>query len=273
MGLRHDTDQWKLPYFVNEGEITHLEDFSGKPPYDKSDYHPWDIGLKVVVTFKKKNGGTYDGEFWLGGDIAKNEKGEWIGWANAWRLNKFLCEFGIRVGEDGIPEIDQPGIPTEIISELQGKHVMLLRYVKKENPERKGHYWYGKFNVLRYLSSPDDSSAYADVREELIGHFLKSVERGYPSDYSPEILKSKPPVQKKKLSVPVDDENIRPEVLYSSTEDAEHPPDFDAPPARGIIGVLQALSEQANVEQKVSPASNSKNEFDNGSQEKPKKKQ
>ena len=200
MALKSDADNtpksggsylryFKAPYFTTIGKITRLKDFSGTPPYDKSDFHPWDIGLQVVVTFPKKNGGTYDWKFWLGGDVTKDEKGEWISWMpTAWRLNNFLQEFGVQVGMNGIPEINKSAIPNQIIDELQGKHVMVLSYVRAENQDKGGGYLYGKFDQFKYLPSPDDASACEEAKKDLIRRFRKSVDKGYPKNYSPELL-------------------------------------------------------------------------------------
>ena len=165
-------NQWKKRtygpgIFVNEVTIADAQDVSGTSlPFMAQ---PVDIGIKLVLEI----GRDFQPEMTIAGNFKRDlETGEVVGWGGAFIVQEALARLGY------IGELDKNNrIPPDALADLVGKKFLRLSYVSG----------IGKTNAKRYsawnlIGSPDEGA------ESLVARFKKSLTRGYPKNYRPELL-------------------------------------------------------------------------------------
>jgi hypothetical protein len=154
--------------FINKVTIAGVENLSGKCP-DFLRSAP-DVWLKLTLDVGRSFQPTMDffGEF-----KRDDQTREIIDWGSAFKVKNLLANLGIEgnLGEDG-------SLPKAMIEQLVGKEFYRLQYVSKLKENGK----------LQYSDWTD--AVETENPERLAKAFLKSVERGYPRNYSPDLVDS-----------------------------------------------------------------------------------
>jgi hypothetical protein len=151
--------------YINKATIISVEDISGEQlTYMKQ---PCDLGLRVTVDI----GRAFMPTMTFAGNFKIGDKG--IEWGNAFRVRNFIRN----VLPHGASLTEENKIPTEVLENLIGKEFYRLSYIsgKKEDGKLKYAEW---SEVGRPTGTP----------EELHVAFRRSLEKGYPKNYSPDAL-------------------------------------------------------------------------------------
>ena len=151
---------------VNEVTIADVGDVSGEtgPFFDR----PWDIGVRLFLEV----GRDFQPELVSAGEFKRNAKGEVIGWGSAFVVQEAL----MRLGYSG--DLDSANrIPFKVLQSLVGKKFLRLTYVSRLND--KGRVKYTDWNQIGTLE---------EGPAELVNRFKRSLSRGYPKNYRPEVL-------------------------------------------------------------------------------------
>ena len=152
--------------FISLVTIVDVEDISGStPPFMN---FPIDIGLKLHLDVGK---GFYP-QMIIAGNFQRNFPSDEVsGWGSAFVVQDFLNKLGFtgRLNKDN-------KIPVNIIQSIIGKKFYRLSYVSgiKEDEKLK----YSDWNII---STEDEGAEY------LADKFYKSVLKGYPKNYRPEL--------------------------------------------------------------------------------------
>jgi hypothetical protein len=155
--------------YISEATIVSAEDKSGTKPEFLSSTPSLYIAIKLDI------GKDFQPEMSFFGDFKRDEQNPAVivDWGSAYRVRNLFTAAGIHrnINEDG-------SIPQDMIEDLIGKKILRLQYVsgRKDNGKLKYYDW----NDM-VLGAKDDPKRFADL-------FFKSVERGYPKNYSPEAL-------------------------------------------------------------------------------------
>lgn len=153
--------------FISEVEIVDAEDISGEVlPHLQQ---PFDIGVRL----KLEIGRSFQPEFVIAGNFKRDElSGEVIGWGSAFVVQEALSRLGFK----GDLEPDNR-IPEGVVPSLVGKRFLRLSYVSglKEN----GKLRYNDWNMIATLE---------EGAESLLKRFERSLSRGYPRNYRPELM-------------------------------------------------------------------------------------
>ena len=165
-------NQWKKRtygpgIYVNEVTIAEAQDVSGSSlPFMAM---PVDIGIKLVLEI----GRDFQPEMTIAGNFKRDlATGEIIGWGGAFVVQEALS----RLGFTGTLDRNNR-IPPEIVAGLVGKKFLKLSYVSglsRTNAKR-----YSAWNLI---GTPEEGA------ESLVARFKKSLTRGYPKNYRPELL-------------------------------------------------------------------------------------
>lgn len=162
---------WKKPghglgIYVNEVTVIGAEDISG---VELRFGNMFDIGIKLTVDV----GRDFYPELIIAGNFKHDpDSSEVIGWGGAFVVQEALS----RLGYTGNLE-KQNNIPEEVLREAIGKRVLRLTYVsgRKENGKPR----YSDWNLIATVE---------EGAQFLVNRFRRSLARGYPKNYRPELL-------------------------------------------------------------------------------------
>lgn len=139
---------------------------------DGSEYTTWKPDIAVKITFDV--GASFEPVDTIAGSFKKDISGEVIDWGSAFKVADF---FKIALGNPDLELTEDNSIPEEWLSQIIGTEIYRLTYVYGFNADtNKGKY------------KPWD--LYNKNPEKLIEAFHKSVAKGYPKDYNPEVLET-----------------------------------------------------------------------------------
>ena len=180
-------NQWKKSshgpgIYVNEVKVVEIEDISGTQlPFMQE---PVDIGIKLKVDI----GRDFLPEMIIAGNFKReHDTGEVIGWGGAFVVQEVLS----RLGFTG--ELDRNNrIPPEALAGAVGKKFLRLTYISGVG--RSG----GKrYTSWHQVATPSEGA------ENLVERFKRSLRRGFPKNYAPDILEQ--PVREDETSKLLDD--------------------------------------------------------------------
>ena len=153
------------PYFIQTANIKAV-----KPLYQNEVFGIlWDIDLCLLLEVKKQDGSTFDYQLNIRGTFKKDDSGRIIGWGSNFKIQKLFNNLSIvgLINSDGT--IDDKGL-----QQLIGKDVFVLNYISGTKED-------GRIKYQMY-------DAVAQDRESILSDFLKSVDRGYPRNYNPDVV-------------------------------------------------------------------------------------
>ena len=157
--------------YVNTVTILAAEDISGTAlPFMEN---PFDIAIRLILDV----GRDFQPELVIGGQFKRDaSSGEVIGWGNAFVVQEALS----RLGYTGPPDPNN-SIPPSVLETLVGKQFLRLSYTSGVKDTGK----------LRY-SDWNQIASVEDGAENLVKRFKRSLTRGYPKNYHPEVLDAEP---------------------------------------------------------------------------------
>jgi hypothetical protein len=153
--------------FISRVTIIKAEDISGKViPYLDN---PFDIAVKLTLDIGKE----FHPELTIGGMFKRDlETGEVVGWGSGFIVQDALAKLGFT----GTLE-QHNRLPKQAIDSLVGKEFLRLSYVSGLRDGGKP-----KYSDWNMISSVDEGP------DALLERFKKSLTKGYPRNYHPEIL-------------------------------------------------------------------------------------
>jgi hypothetical protein len=155
--------------YVSEATIIDAQDHSGTMPSFLKTIP--DIYLVVTLDIGKD----WTPEMSFFGDYKRDERNPEVivDWGSAFKVRNLFTACGIHreLNDDGT-------IPKDMVNDLIGKKILRLQYVSgaRENGRLKYSDW-----SEQVLPANEDPKKLADL-------FFKSVQRGYPKNYSPDVL-------------------------------------------------------------------------------------
>lgn len=155
--------------FISEATIINAQDHSGTMPSFLKTIP--DIYLVLTIDIGKE----WTPEMSFFGDYKRDERSPEVivDWGSAFKIRNLFSACGIHreINDDGT-------IPGDMVKELTGKKILRLQYVSgvRENGKLKYSDW-----TEQVLPADGDPRKLAEL-------FFKSVERGYPKNYSPDVL-------------------------------------------------------------------------------------
>ncbi len=158
--------------FVSEATVAAIEDISGQPlPFRDQ---PCDIGIRLTLDI----GRDFQPDLYISGDFKRADTGEITGWGGAFIVQEALS----RLGYSGVLT-DENRIPEGVLAGCVGRKIYRLSYVTGMKDSGKPRY--------------NDWSQFATLEEgadELVHRFKRSLAKGYPRNYRPEVLEEQPAV-------------------------------------------------------------------------------
>jgi hypothetical protein len=155
--------------FISEATIIDAQDHSGTMPSFLKTIP--DIYLVVTLDIGKE----WTPEMSFFGDFKRDRKNpnEIVGWGSAFKIRNLFtaCEIHRELNDNGT-------IPKDMVNDLIGKKILRLQYVSgaRENGRLKYSDW-----TEQVLPANEDPKKLADL-------FFKSVQRGFPRNYAPDVL-------------------------------------------------------------------------------------
>jgi hypothetical protein len=171
--------------YINEATIANVEDISGQPlPFTEQ---PFDIGIKLTLDIGKD----FRPEMIIAGNFKRDpESGEIIGWGSGFVVQEALT----RLGYSGVLA-EGNRIPTDALVSLIGKTFLRLSYVS--GTRNDGKFKYTDWNQIATVDEGADS---------LASRFKRSLTKGYPRNYHPDLLDMPPLEEVTATSTVSDDE-------------------------------------------------------------------
>lgn len=172
--------------YIDRVLISSVKDISGqKMPFNNE---KCDIGIELTLDI----GRSYKPVVTIAGKFERDETGVITGWGKAFPVNRFLSSVEIKGSLT-----HENRLPAEVLQNLVGRYVWRLSYVKgrrADNPEKLS---YSTWNTMLPGDVPENEG-------KLLELFKKSLKRGYPSNYKPEVLEPifLPPDADKPVSKP-----------------------------------------------------------------------
>jgi len=157
--------------YINESTIADVQDISGMtlPFMD----HPVDIGLKLYLEI----GRNFQPELVIAGDFKRDPAtGEVIGWGGAFVVQEALSRLGYTGTLTPTNEL-----PAGILEPLVGKKILRLSYVSGEKDNGKPRY-----SDWNQIGTPEDGP------DDLLLRWKRSLQRGDPKNYRPQLLEETP---------------------------------------------------------------------------------
>ena len=153
--------------YINEVTIADVQDISGQllPPNNLQ----YDIAIRLHLEI----GRDFQPEFVIGGNFKHDPiTDDVIGWGGAFVVQEALSKLGYEGKLDS-----NNGVPVDILESLVGKTFLRLSYVS--GVKESGKLRYSDWNNIATLE---------DGAESLSQRFRKSLTKGYPRNYHPDIL-------------------------------------------------------------------------------------
>jgi hypothetical protein len=170
---KYTPNKYGVGVIIRKVTVADVADVSGQTaPFLE---RPWDIGIKLYLEV----GRDFQPELTIAGSFKRDSiTGEIVGWGSAFVVQEALQRFGY---SGSLQEGNH--IPQSVLEGLIGKEFYRLSYVsgRKENGKVK----YTDWNQIATLQ---------EGPEDLAGRFRKSLTRGYPKNYQPEVVLDGPEV-------------------------------------------------------------------------------
>jgi hypothetical protein len=160
------TETYGIGVFINKVTVASAEDRSGqKPVFLQSAPDVWiELTLDIGRGFRPRM--SFFGDF-----KRDDQTREITDWGSAFKVKNLFANLGIEgdINEDGT-------IPSSMLEKLPGKEFYRLKYASKIRNDGKVQYsdWTDRVDV--------------DNPKRLAQAFFKSVDRGYPRNYRPELV-------------------------------------------------------------------------------------
>jgi hypothetical protein len=155
--------------FISEATIIDAQNHSGTAPSFLQNIP--DVYLVVTLDIGKD----WTPEMSFFGDFKRDRQDPTaiVGWGSAFKIRNLFTACGIQreINDDGT-------IPEDMVNDLIGKKILRLQYVSgaRENGRLKYSDW-----TEQVLAAGEDPKKLADL-------FFKSVQRGFPRNYFPDVL-------------------------------------------------------------------------------------
>ena len=150
--------------------ISSVKDISGqKMPFNDS---KCDLGIEITFDI----GRSYKPVTTIAGKFERDEAGIITGWGKAFPVSRIFSALNIK----GQLTADNK-LPAEAVQSLAGMYVWRLSYVKGRRPDNPEKLSYSTWNVFLPGDVPENEV-------KLLEMFKKSLKKGYPSNYKPEVL-------------------------------------------------------------------------------------
>lgn len=156
--------------YINVGKIIGTKDVSGQKPNDYAE-QPCEVGLKIRLDI----GQSFQPEMSFAGRFKRDEAGRITDWGNATTVKIFLSNMGVKGALDANNKI-----PVEVLQSLLGKEILRLSYVKGVKESDPSKLAYGTWNTVILAGEGQD--------KVLLDMFKKSLKKGYPKNFHPELL-------------------------------------------------------------------------------------
>ncbi len=158
-----------LPKGIIVGKVTivGVEDISGTTPQHLQ--FPVDIGIKLTLDVGK----SFQPEMIIAGNFKRdNSTGDVVSWGGGFVIQDLLIRMGYlgKLNEGNT-------IPSEALESLKGKSFLRLSYVTGLKQDGRPRY-----SDWTQVAAEDES------RESLVARFHRSVAKGYPKNFRPEVL-------------------------------------------------------------------------------------
>ncbi len=153
------------PHFIQKAHIRAI-----KPTYNTEVFGIlWNIDLSILLDIVKRNGESYSYTLNIRCNYQKDQSGNIIGWSSAFKISKLFNVTGV----EGKMNIDGT-IPEGILESVIGKEIFVLSYITglREDQSVKYQMW----DVVE------------SDKQSLLKEFELSMLKGYPKNYSPEVL-------------------------------------------------------------------------------------
>ena len=152
-------------YFIQQALIRAI-----KPTYKTEVFGIlWDIDLSILSDIVKRNGESYNYTLNIRCNFQKDQSGNIIGWGSAFKIPKLFDVAGVegKINDDGI-------ISENSLERLIGCNIFVLSYVTglREDESLKYQMW----DIVE------------KDKQSLISEFESAHLKGYPRNYSPEVL-------------------------------------------------------------------------------------
>lgn len=159
--------------YINEVTIVNAADISGEVlPFSDQ---PVDIGIKLTLDIGKD----FQPQMIIAGNFKRDfDTGEVIGWGSGFLVQEALARFGFKGSLDAGNRI-----PAHILESLPGQKFFRLSYVS--GVREGGKFRYTDWNQIASLEEGADS---------LSARFKRSLSKGYPRNYHPDLLDMPAPV-------------------------------------------------------------------------------
>ncbi|MBI5020551.1 MAG: hypothetical protein HZB59_03870 [Ignavibacteriales bacterium] len=159
--------------YINEVTIVNASDISGEQlPLSEQ---PIDIGIKLTLDIGKE----FQPQMIIAGNFKRDfDSGEVVGWGSGFLVQEALARFGYNGTLD-----EANHIPTDIIDSLAGKKFLRLSYIS--GVREGGKYRYTDWNQIASVEEGADF---------LLSRFKRSLAKGYPRNYHPDLLDMPAPV-------------------------------------------------------------------------------
>lgn len=167
----NSTNNFGPGIFISRVTILKAEDVSGQElPFLQN---PYEVGLKLTLEV----GQDFHPEMTIGGQFKRDPStGEVIGWGSGFVVQDALSRLGYK------GPLDEGNIlPQAVLEGLVGKEFIRLSYVSGIRDGGKA-----KYSDWNMIASVDDGA------HSLVRRFKRSVSRGYPRNFHPDVLEPAP---------------------------------------------------------------------------------
>ena len=152
--------------YINEVTVADVQDISGQQlPFMQE---PVDIGIRLFLDI----GRDFQPELVIAGNLKRDESGEVIGWGSGFVVQEALSKLGY-TGQ--LEEGNR--IPVGALEGAIGKKFIRLSYISGVKGD--GKFRYSDWNTIATVE---------EGAESLAARFRRSLRKGYPRNYRPQLL-------------------------------------------------------------------------------------
>ena len=156
--------------YVGEATIVKATDISGKIVGDWMQ-RPYDCGVQLKLEIGKD----FQPDLTIGGNFARAEDGSIVKWGGAFTVKQLFDNLQIKLGKIVAGKLPKDGVP-----QLTGKKILKLSYVTGKNKKDDTKLSYGTWNTVMLAGNGAEPA--------LLAQWDRSVKKGYPKNYHPEIM-------------------------------------------------------------------------------------
>ncbi len=179
--------------FVTEATVINLQDLSGKPTYKENPDSTHDLAIQIEFDISK----SFTKKVILKGDL-RRDKNRIVDWGSAFVVKDFFIKLGCFKGlideeiKERIRLLEKKQVPADFLIKAIKKKICILDYVKGISEE--GKLKYSTWNIV-------------DVDpEQLRNAFKKSVAKGFPLNYKPDLMDNAIDKNEAVVAAPSDDD-------------------------------------------------------------------